>query len=99
MPIFPIIIIASIIMYVYFKVMIIRSNDPLIQEITNAKARMSLGIFMIAFGVNQYVYYQTQIALFVTIAFLLIGFIQLIAGWKRYKHYTNEQKKRKTATV
>ncbi len=46
MVVFPIVIIISIVLYVYYKVMILRGSDPLIQEILNAKARISLGIFI-----------------------------------------------------
>ncbi|MFC4403674.1 YtpI family protein [Gracilibacillus xinjiangensis] len=99
MVIYPIVIIVSFILYVYYKVMIVRSVDPLIQEITNAKARMSLGLCISFFGVNQYLFYETQLALFIAIIFLVIGIMQILAGWKRYRHYKTEFKKRETASV
>ncbi|PWU69170.1 MULTISPECIES: YtpI family protein [Gracilibacillus] len=95
MVVFPIVIIISIVLYVYYKVMILRGSDPLIQEILNAKARISLGIFISFFGVNQYLYYQTKIALYVAIVFLIFGLLQMYTGIKRYQHYKSEQRKRK----
>ncbi|ENH96947.1 hypothetical protein J416_08187 [Gracilibacillus halophilus YIM-C55.5] len=94
MIILPIVIIATFILYVYYKVMINREQDPLQQELLNAKARISLGVLISAFGINQYLYYETRIALFVTIIFLFFGILQGNAGYKRYKHYRKEWKKR-----
>ncbi|KAB8138282.1 hypothetical protein F9U64_05690 [Gracilibacillus oryzae] len=99
MIIFPIVIVVSFILYVYYKVMIVRSGDMLIQEITNAKARISLGLCISFFGANQYLFYQTRLALFIAILFLVIGGIQGYAGWKRYRHYKSEFSKRETANV
>ncbi|WP_163538148.1 YtpI family protein [Gracilibacillus sp. YIM 98692] len=99
MIIFPIIIILSIILYIYYKVMIVRGNDPLIQEIQNAKARLSLGIFISFFGINQYLFYQTQLALFICLAFFILGAIQAYGGWKRYVHYRGELLKREQTSV
>lgn len=94
MVIFPVIIIVSFMMYVYYKVMIIRDNDPLTQEIKNAKARISLGVFMSVFGINQYLFYQTTLALVIAIIFLLFGGMQFYDGYKRFVHYKGEYKKR-----
>lgn len=63
MPIFITLIVVSFILYIYFKVRIISQKDPLTMRFTNAKARIALGIFISTFGANQYVYYQTQLAL------------------------------------
>ncbi|WP_066194912.1 YtpI family protein [Gracilibacillus timonensis] len=94
MIVFPIVIILSIIIYVYYKFSLLRESDPLIQEIKNAKARIVLGIFMSMFGINQYLFYQTQIALFITIIFLFFGIVQGYGGIKRYLHYKKELRKR-----
>lgn len=97
MVIFPIIIVISLIMYVYYKVSILRNSDSLYQVYQNAKARIALGIFMSFFGINQYIFYQTRIALYVAIAFIILGVIQTYGGYKRTVHYKNEFKKRKNA--
>ncbi|WP_407269027.1 YtpI family protein [Radiobacillus sp. PE A8.2] len=94
MIIFPILTIVSIVLYIYYKVAIVRSNDPLIQEYTNSKAQLALGTFISVFGINQYLFYQTQLALFVVIVFLLFGGMQLVNGYKKAKHYRGELAKR-----
>ncbi|SEQ72969.1 YtpI family protein [Piscibacillus halophilus] len=90
MPIFITLIIVSFVLYIYFKVQILKSKDPLYMQFTNAKARMSLGVFISTFGMNQYYFYQTQLALFVCIIFLALGIAQIVYGYKLYKHYKGE---------
>ncbi|WP_226036431.1 YtpI family protein [Aquibacillus saliphilus] len=94
MIIFPVIIVLSLILYVYFKVSIMRTSDPLTQLFINSKARISLGVFIAFFGINQYLFYQTSIALYVTIVFVILGAIQFYSGFKRRTHYKNELNKR-----
>lgn len=72
--ILPVIIAVSIILYVYYKVAIIRNNDPLTQLYYNAKARIFLGSFIFFFGINQYLFYQTKISLYIGIVFLVLGY-------------------------
>ncbi len=90
MPIFITIIVVSFILYIYFKVRIVSQKDPLYMRFTNAKARMALGIFIASFGANQYVYYQTQLALFICLIFIVLGIVQIVYGYKLYKHYRGE---------
>lgn len=90
MVIFPILIIVSFVMYVYYKVMILRDRDPLKQEIKNAKARIALGVFIGVFGVNQYLFYETTLALIIAIVFLFFGILQGYNGYKRFAHYRAE---------
>lgn len=91
--IFPIIIMVSIVMYVYYKVAIIRTKDKLTQAYFNAKSRICLGSFVFFFAINQYIFYQTQISLFIGIVFLILGGMQLSRGFKEVKHYRNEWKR------
>ncbi|SHN05832.1 YtpI family protein [Gracilibacillus kekensis] len=99
MIIFPIVIVLSFIIYLYYKVMITRDHDPLTQEIKNAKARIALGTFISFFGINQYLFYETQLALFIALLFLLIGIIQGYGGLKRFKHYKQEFNKRAQTNI
>ncbi|WP_138415329.1 YtpI family protein [Aquibacillus sediminis] len=96
MIIFPIVIIVSLMLYIYYKVTILRSKDQLTQVYTNSKARIFLGIFIAFFGINQYMYYQTNIALYVTLIFLLLGIIQIYSGIKRASHYRQQLNNRKS---
>lgn len=93
MVIFPIIIIISLVLYVYYKVAILKSRDTLTQAYFNAKSHICLGSFVFFFGINQYLAYQTKVSLFIGIVFLILGGIQLSTGLKETKHYQKEWKR------
>ncbi|WP_047981601.1 YtpI family protein [Ornithinibacillus contaminans] len=90
MIIFPIVIVLSIVMYLYYKVAILKTKDGLTQAYFNAKARICLGAFILFFGINQYIFYQTRISLFIGIIFIVLGVLQLVRGFKETKHYRSE---------
>jgi len=90
MVIFPIVIVISIVLYIYYKVAILRTKDSLSQHYFNAKARICLGTFILFFGMNQYLFYQTKISLFIAIIFALLGILQLNRGIKETIHYRKE---------
>lgn len=92
MVIFPIIILFSLVLYVYYKVAIVRTDDILKQLYLNSKGKIFLGSFILFFGVNQYLYYQTRVALYISIIFILMGGAQTIFGFKNARHYRNELK-------
>jgi uncharacterized membrane protein len=77
-------------MYIYFKVRILNLKDPRYMQFTNAKARISLGLFIALFGINQYLFYKTTLSLFIGIIFILIGFIQVQYGIKLYRFFRKE---------
>ncbi|MFB4166712.1 YtpI family protein [Virgibacillus sp. JSM 102003] len=93
MIIFPIIIVLSLVFYVYYKVAIVKTGDKLTQAYLNAKSRICLGSFLFFFGINQYIFYQTQISLFIGIVFLILGGLQLNLGFRETKHYSKEWKR------
>lgn len=90
MLIFAFLIVISIVMYIYYKVAILKTKDTLMQKYQNAKARIFLGIFLISFGINQYIAYQVKFILIISIIFFILGIMQLIDGYKQAKHYRNE---------
>lgn len=90
MVIFPIVIVVSIVLYIYYKVAILRTKDELSQHYLNSKSRICLGTFILLFGINQYLYYQTRIALFIAAIFAFLGILQLVYGFKTAKHYRKE---------
>lgn len=90
MLIFVFFIIVSIVMYIYYKVAILKTKESLIQKYYNAKARIFLGIFLISFGINQYINHQIKLILIISIIFLLLGILQVVDGYKQAKHYRNE---------
>ncbi|WP_249870879.1 YtpI family protein [Oceanobacillus saliphilus] len=90
MVIFPIVIVLSAVLYIYYKVAILKSNDELTQKYFNGRARSCLGTFLLFFGINQYVFYQTQLSLFIGILFGILGGLQLYRGLMEAKHYRSE---------
>ncbi len=91
--IFPIVIVLSAVMYIYYKVAILKTKDGLTQRYFNAKSRICLGLFIFTFGINQYIFYQTKLSLYIGILFIILGVMQLIRGIKETKHYRNEWKR------
>lgn len=90
MVIFAILIVLSIVMYVYYKVTILRTKDSLSQKYINAKAKICLGSFLIFFAINQYIAYQVKFVLVISLIFFVLGIMQIVDGFKRAKHYKGE---------
>jgi|SRR5690625_3331415 len=90
MIIFPILIIVSIVLYIYYKVAILRTRDSLTQLYFNAKSRICLGCFVLLFGINQYLFYETKLSLIIGIIFLVLGILQANRGVREAKHYRKE---------
>lgn len=88
-----ILIMISIVLYIYYKVSILRTKDQLSQVYFNAKARICLGSFILFFGVNQYLQYGTRLSLFIGILFLFFGGLHINRGFKEAKHYRKEWKR------
>src|SRR5699024_1840453 len=87
---FPFAIIITAVLYIYYKVAILRTKDELTQHYFNAKARICLGGFMLFFGMQQYLFYLTKISLLITIIFIVLGVMQLIRGINETRHYKKE---------
>jgi len=90
MIIFPILIIISIVLYIYYKVAILRTRDSLTQLYFNAKSRICLGSFVLLFGINQYLFYETKLSLIIGLIFLVLGILQANRGVKEAQHYRKE---------
>ncbi|MFD1415390.1 YtpI family protein [Oceanobacillus jeddahense] len=90
MVIFPIIIIVSAVFYIYYKVAILKEKNTLTQKYFNGRARSCLGAFLIAFAINQYTLYLTQLSLFIGLVIFALGLMQLIRGFKEARHYQKE---------
>ncbi|WP_339228380.1 YtpI family protein [Oceanobacillus sp. FSL K6-2867] len=88
--IFPAIIVVAAVLFIYYKVAILKSKDELVQRYFNAKARICLGTFVLVFGINQYIFYKTQLSLFIGIVFVILGGLQFYRGSMEAKHYRSE---------
>src|SRR5699024_4130956 len=90
MVIIAILIVLSIVMYVYYKVTILKTKDSLSQKYINAKAKMCLGSFLIFFAINQYIAYKVKYVLIISLIFFVLGIMQIVDGFKRERHYKGE---------
>src|SRR5699024_10891368 len=90
MVIIAILIVLSIVMYVYYKVTILKTKDSLSLKYINAKTKMCLGSFLIVFAINQYIAYQVKFVLIISLIFFVLGIMQIVDGIKRAKHYKGE---------
>ena len=93
MIIFTLLIVFSIVFYVYYKVAILKTKDPLTQVYYNAKARLALGTSIIAFAINQYLFYQSKLTLIIGLIFLVLGFLQINLGFREARHYKKEYRR------
>ncbi|WP_181186281.1 YtpI family protein [Alkalicoccus urumqiensis] len=91
MIIFPIVIIFSLIAYVYFKVAESRHAEYTEREKQGAKANISLGLFIAAFGINSYVFYQTQLAAVIGLIFFVLGTANIVLGTRKYKQLSGAE--------
>jgi hypothetical protein len=91
-----ILIMISIVLYIYYKVAILRTRDELTQVYFNAKSRICLGSFILFFGINQYLQYGTKLSLYIGIVFLLFGALHVNRGFKEARHYRKEWKRLET---
>lgn len=87
------VMIVSIALYVYYKVAILKSKDILTQKYFNGKSRVCLGIFVLAFAINQYIAYNTTLSLIVGILFTILAAMQIYRGVGEARHYRKEYRR------
>ncbi|MCA0986338.1 YtpI family protein [Guptibacillus algicola] len=87
MPIFIILIIFSIVFYLFYRVKSFRSNGVATKEWLNSKASIALGLFLIFFAINSFAVYITTVTYIVGAAFIILGLVNVIVGYKKQKHY------------
>lgn len=93
MLVFAVLIAISIVMYIYYKVAILKTKEPLNQVYFNAKARLCLGAVVFFFSINQYLLYQTKLSLYIGLLLLVLGGALMIRGFKEAKHYKSEARR------
>lgn len=91
--ILPVIVIVSIILYIYYKVAILKTREVIMQLYYNGRARMALGTFILSAGITLYVFYQSKLSIFIAIVFTLLGILQFIRGFNESRHYQKEYEK------
>lgn len=87
MPVLIIIIIVSLVFYVFYKIKEWRTKAPYEKRWIKAKANIALGIFIISFGANRLFINESTYDLVIGGIFLVLGIINIVLGYKAYKHF------------
>ncbi|MBU9712935.1 YtpI family protein [Evansella tamaricis] len=85
--IFIVLIIFSLVFFVYYKVQQSRVSGPAERRWYSAKGSIAIGIFFISFGINSYLSLGTQVSAYVTVLFVGFGLVNVIFGAKHYKTF------------
>lgn len=89
---FTIIVIFSFVFFLYNKVRTWQTPESLLKRIYQTKATMSLGTFVATFGLAVIVSPRSYIDWTIGGVFILLGLINLIYGYKAYRHYLPQMK-------
>jgi hypothetical protein len=86
-PILVVLIVCSLIFYLFYKIKSIRTSLPMEKKWLSGKSSMAIGLFVASFGINQLFLFQTTITFFVAAIFIIVGLLSIIGGYKMYHHY------------
>lgn len=87
MLVFAILIVISLMFYLFYKVRFFRTHLPMEKKWLSAKSSIALGLFVALFGVNQLFMYQTKTTYVVAAIFIIVGTLSILSGFKAYKFY------------
>lgn len=87
MPILAILIVLSLVFYLFFKVKFVRSQLPMEKKWISGKSSIALGSFVSLFGVNQLFLFHSTLTYIIAAVFILIGGFSIVGGVKIYKYY------------
>lgn len=79
-------IVASIVFYLYFKTKQFRATLPIRKKWYTAKAGVTLGVFLMFFGVNATILYPDLTGYIVAAVFVIIGAGIGVNNFKRMRH-------------
>ncbi|MGN1402595.1 MAG: YtpI family protein [Bacillus sp. (in: firmicutes)] len=87
MPFFAFISILSLVFYLFYKVKYVRSRLPFERKWLAAKCSISLGAFVLFFGVNQLFLFDTTVTYIVAAVFIILGGMNVWGGFKAYRFF------------
>lgn len=87
MPIFIILIVFSIVFYLFYRVKSFRTNGVATKQWLSSKASIALGLFLIFFAINSFTVYISTVTYIVSAAFIILGVANVVVGYKKYRHY------------
>lgn len=87
MPALYILIIIALSMYVFYRIKAWRTQSPMLKHWISSKAQISLGAFLILFGINRLFLTLSTLIFIISVIFILLGAIYLVYSIKAYKFY------------
>ncbi|WP_167553072.1 YtpI family protein [Evansella clarkii] len=81
------IIIISLVFFVYFKVQQAKVPGLMLKSWYAAKSSITIGVFFVAFAVNSYNSFGSQVAAIVGLVFVVYGIINIVFGIRNYRTY------------
>jgi amino acid transporter len=86
-PILVVLIVCSLVFYLFYKIKSIRTSLPMEKKWLTGKSSMAIGLFVASFGINQLFLFQTTITFLVAAIFIIVGLLSIIGGYKMYHYY------------
>lgn len=87
MLLFVFIITVSAVFYLYYKTRQFRTHLPIRKNWYKSKAGVALGIFLLAFGINQLFLDPTIVVYIVAGIFIILGVMMTYTNWNAAHHY------------
>ncbi|WP_455661595.1 YtpI family protein [Pradoshia sp.] len=88
MPILVFFIVTSLSFYIYYKAKTFRTPHPMQRACLKGKSSMTLGLFVLTFGINQLFLYQTPLTYIIAGIFIIMGALSIYGGFKMYRHFS-----------
>ncbi|WP_413379103.1 YtpI family protein [Alkalihalobacillus sp. 1P02AB] len=82
-----IIVVISFVFFLFNKFKQWRAAESLVKRIYQSKASLSLGMFLLAFGLNLFVSYRSILEVVIGAVFVMLGAFNAYHGYKAYNHY------------
>ncbi|MDQ0255035.1 hypothetical protein J2S74_002417 [Evansella vedderi] len=87
MPITLVIIVVSLVLFVYYKVQQAKAAGFMEKRWYSSKGSIAVGLFFISFGINAYNSLGSQIAAIVAVLFVSFGLVNVILGTRDYRRF------------
>lgn len=87
MPVLIILILTSLALYIYYKIQYFRTKQEIKRRFLTAKSTISLGAFVLLFGINRIYISQETVPLIISLIFIVIGSLSIWSGTRAYRFY------------
>lgn len=85
--IFVVLIIVSIVFYLYYKTKQFRTTLPIQSKWYKSMASATLGVLVASFGLNQVLLFHSTLTYIIAALFILLGAAMAFSNFKAAKHY------------